>query len=101
MKKLYLALAAVGALAAIPATAAEQRIEVGVGELTCPTCSYTVAAAMRDVPSVEIIEFAEGEEFGTGTFTVAYDDEAADPDTIVEAIRATGYPAEVVRPGDS
>ena len=62
MKSLHLALAVVGTLAAFPASAAEQRINIGVGELTCPTCSYTVAVAMRGVPSVEIIDFTEGED---------------------------------------
>ena len=75
MKHLSLALATLGILAAMPASAEEQRINVGVAELTCPTCSYTVAAAMRGVPSVEIIDFMEGEEFGTGTYIVAFDDE--------------------------
>ena len=98
MKSLHLALAVVGTLAAFPASATEQRINIGVGELTC---SYTVAAAMRGVPSVEIIDFTEGEEFGTGTYIVAFDDEAADQDMIVEAIRATGYPADIIESGDS
>ncbi|OZB17771.1 MAG: periplasmic mercury ion-binding protein [Rhodobacterales bacterium 34-62-10] len=101
MKSLHLALAVVGTLAAFPASAAEQRIAVGVSELSCPTCSFTVAAAMRDVPTVDIVEFTEGEEYGTGIFVVTYDDEAADPGMIVEAIRATGYPAEIVESGDS
>ncbi|APZ51004.1 hypothetical protein Ga0080574_TMP670 (plasmid) [Salipiger abyssi] len=55
---------------------------------------------MRGVPSVEIIDFMEGEEFGTGTYIVAFDDEAADQDMIVEAIRATGYSADIVESGD-
>ena len=79
MKNLYLALATLGILAAMPASADEQRINVGVGELTCPTCSFTVAAAMRGVPTVEIIDFQEGEEFGTGTYVVAFDDRQPTP----------------------
>ena len=101
MKPIQRAIVALGILAAVPASAEEQRINIGVGELTCPTCSFTVAAAMRGVPSVEIIDFTEGEEFGTGTYIVAFDDEAADQDMIVEAIRATGYPADIVESGDS
>ncbi|GGH41865.1 mercuric ion binding protein [Cribrihabitans marinus] len=101
MKSLHLALAVVGTLAAFPASAAEQRINIGVGELTCPTCSFTVATAMRGVPTVEIIDFREGEEFGTGTYVVAFDDQAANPDMIIEAVLANGYPAEIVEPGDS
>ena len=101
MKSLHLALAVVGTLAASPASAAEQRINIGVGELTCPTCSYTVAAAMRGVPSVEIIDFTEGEEFGTGTYIVAFDDQAANPDMIIDAVLSNGYPAELLQAGDS
>ncbi|MEP3039676.1 MAG: hypothetical protein ABJO97_13410 [Roseibium sp.] len=79
MKHLYLALATLGILAAMPASADEQRIKVGVGELTCPTCSFTVAAAMRGVPTVEIIDFQDGEEFGTGTYVVTFDDQPWKP----------------------
>lgn len=101
MKNLHLTLAVLGMLTAVPASADEQRINVGVGELTCPTCSFTVAAAMRGVSSVEIIDFQEGSEFGKGTYVVAYDDQVANPDMIVGAILATGYPAEILQPGDS
>ena len=101
MKSLHLALAVVGTLAAFPASAAEQRINIGVGELTCPTCSYTVAAAMRGVPSVEIIDFTEGKEFGTGTYVVIFDDEVADQTMIVDAIRDIGYPADIAVSGES
>ena len=101
MKHLSLALATLGILAAMPASAEEQRINVGVTELTCPTCSFTVAAAMRGVPTVEIVDFQEGEEFGTGTYVVAFDDQAANPDMIIEAVLANGYPAEVLQAGES
>ncbi|MDA7429125.1 periplasmic mercury ion-binding protein [Primorskyibacter aestuariivivens] len=101
MKTIQLAIATLGILAAMPASAEEQRIKVGVGELTCPTCSFTVAAAMRGVPSVEIIDFQDGEEFGTGTYVVAFDDQAASPAMIIEAVLANGYPAEVLQAGES
>ena len=101
MKHLSLALATLGILAAMPASAEEQRINVGVAELTCPTCSFTVAAAMRGVPTVEIVDFQEGEEFGTGTYVVAFDDQAANPDMIIEAVLTNGYPAEVLQAGES
>lgn len=101
MKNLHLTIAALAVLTAVPAGAEEQRINVGVGELTCPTCSFTVAAAMRGVSSVEIIDFQEGSEFGKGTYVVAFDDQVANPEMIVDAILATGYPAELLQPGDS
>ncbi|MBE1296722.1 MULTISPECIES: periplasmic mercury ion-binding protein [Roseobacteraceae] len=101
MKNLHLVLATLGMFAAIPATADEQRINVGVGELTCPSCSFTVAAAMRGVPTVEIVDFLEGETWGEGIYVVAYDDQAASPDMIINAVLANGYPAEVLQSGDS
>ncbi|MGR3708897.1 MAG: periplasmic mercury ion-binding protein [Alterinioella nitratireducens] len=101
MKPIQRAIVALGILAAVPASAEEQRINIGVGELTCPTCSFTVAAAMRGVPTVEIIDFTEGEEFGTGTYIVAFDDQAANPDMIIDAVLSNGYPAELLQAGDS
>ncbi|WP_323780136.1 periplasmic mercury ion-binding protein [Leisingera sp.] len=101
MKNILLTLSALGVLAAVPASAAEQRITVGVGELTCPSCSFTVAAAMRGVPSVEIVDILEGRSWGEGIYVVAYDDQAADPDMIINAVLANGYPAEVLQPDDS
>ena len=99
MKPIQRAIVALGILAAAPASAEEQRINIGVGELTCPTCSFTVAAAMRGVPTVEIIDFTEGEEFGT--YIVAFDDQAANPDMIIDAVLSNGYPAELLQAGDS
>lgn len=101
MKSIQLAIAALGILVAVPASAEEQRINVGVGELTCPSCSFTVAAAMRGVPSVQIIDFQEGRAWGDGIYVVAYDDQVASPDMIINAVLANGYPAEVLQSGDS
>ena len=56
---------------------------------------------MRGVPSVEVIDFTEGEEFGTGTYVVIFDDEVADQTMIVDAIRDIGYPADILVSGES
>lgn len=101
MRNILLTLSALGMLAAVPASAGEQRINVGVGELTCPSCSFTVAAALRGVPSVEIVDFIEGQAWGEGIYVVNYDDQEANPDMIVNAVLANGYPAEVLQPGGS
>ena len=101
MKNLYLILATLGMFAAVPANADERRINVGVGELTCPSCSFTVAAAMRGVPTVEIIEFQQGQSWGEGIYTVTFDDTTTSPDMIVDAVLANGYPAELLQLGDS
>lgn len=101
MKKLVIPFAFAMLATATPAFAEEQTINVKVGDLTCPTCSYTVAGSMRGVPSVEVVEFAEGEVWGEGFFVVTYDDQVATPDMILEAVVANGYPAEVAEPSDS
>ncbi len=96
MKK-YLVPAAICAwLVASPALAGEQRIDINVGDLTCPSCSYIAAASIKAVPSVEIVGFKQGSEWGEGVFTLTFDDQLADADTIVDAIMANGYPAEVL-----
>lgn len=96
MKK-YLVPAAICAwLAVSPVLAGEQRIDVNVGELTCPSCSYIAAASMKAVPSVEIVGFKQGSEWSEGVFTLTFDDQLADADMIVDAIAANGYPAEIV-----
>jgi mercuric ion binding protein len=56
---------------------------------------------MRSVPSVEIVDFLEGQRWDEGVFVVTYDDQAANPAMIVQAIMANGYPAEVLPAGDS
>jgi periplasmic mercuric ion binding protein len=83
-------------IAAMPALAEQQQISIGVSKMTCPTCSFTVASSMRGVPTVEVLEFQESDTFGEGVFTVAYDDQSADPAMIVGAVMANGYPAEVL-----
>jgi copper chaperone CopZ len=101
MNKLLFHVAVAATLIASPALAEEQQIRIGVSEMTCPTCSFTVASSMRRVPTVEVLEFQESEMFGEGVFTVTYDDQSADPAMIVEAIMANGYPAEVLSAGES
>lgn len=96
MDKLLLPLAIVSGLAAFPALAGEQQTNISVSEMTCPTCSFTVASSMRQVPSVEIVDFQESATFGEGVFIVTYDDEAVDAEMIVDAVKANGYPAEIL-----
>lgn len=96
MKKLLLPIATVAGLAGSAAFADEQRINVNVGDLTCPSCSFIVASSMRAVPSVEIVDFLEGRAWGEGIYVVTYDDQAANPDMIIQAVMANGYPAEVL-----
>ncbi|GAB4386492.1 heavy-metal-associated domain-containing protein [Albidovulum sp.] len=88
-------------LMSLPAHAGEQTARIDVGEMTCPTCSYTVASAIRRLPTTEIVEFKESATFGEGVFVVTFDDAAATPEMIVEAVTANGYPARVLPEGNS
>ena len=100
MKIMAPAFLAAGLLLATPAFAAEQTIRIQVGEMTCPSCSYTVATAMRRVPGVKILEFKGTDDFGDGVFVVAYDDQSATAEMILQAITANGYPASLL-PADN
>ena len=68
MKHLLLSALAIVALST-PALAEERQVEIAVSELTCPSCSFIVASSMRGVPSVE---------------------------SIIGAVTANGYPAQVL-----
>lgn len=76
--------------------AEERKVEIAVGELTCPSCSFIVASSMRGVPSVQIGDFIEGPEDGQGVYSVTFDDAETSVDSIIEAVTANGYPAEVL-----
>jgi hypothetical protein len=78
------------------ADAAEQQARIAVGELSCPSCVYIASNAMKQVPTVKISEFREGENAWEGTFYVTYDDTSATPQMIADAVMGYGYPASVV-----
>jgi periplasmic mercuric ion binding protein len=80
----------------VAAQAAEQQARIAVSELSCPSCVYIVSSAMKQVPTVEIVEFQEGKDWWEGTFIVTYDDASATPEMIAEAVMGYGYPAKVV-----
>lgn len=81
---------------ASPAFAEERTVEIGVSELTCPSCSFIVASSMRGVPSVEIDGFVDGPEYGQGVYSVTFDDAETTVESIIEAVMANGYPAEIL-----
>ncbi|GAB4283720.1 MAG: mercury resistance system periplasmic binding protein MerP [Roseovarius sp.] len=101
MKSLLLSGITAGLMAAMPAFAGEQTISIDVGDMTCPSCSFTVAASMKRVPTVRIVDFQQGETFGQGVFVVTFDDAVATPKMIVEAVTANGYPARLLPAGNS
>ena len=93
MKALFLSLL-LTALSAPLAQAAERTARILAAELTCPSCSYIVATAIKSVKGVRILEFAQGKQEFTGIYTVAYDDKQTSPQDIVAAILDYGYPAK-------
>lgn len=101
MKRIFLPTLAAALFTALPALAGPQTLRVAVSDMTCPSCSYTVATAMSWVDSVKIVDFAETETFGEGIFTVSYDDTAATPEDILFAVTSNGYPAHLLQDGNS
>ena len=80
-----------------PAAFAEERtVEIAVGELTCPSCSFIVARSMRGVPSVQIDDFVDGPEYGQGVYSVTFDDAETSVENIIDAVAANGYPAQAL-----
>lgn len=101
MKYLLLSSAFIVAALSSAALAEERRIEITVGELTCPSCSFIVASALRGVPSVEINGFEDGPEEGQGIYTVSFDDAETSIAIIIGAVTANGYPASALPEIDS
>jgi len=95
MKHLLISTLTIAALS-IPAFAEERKVEIAVSDLTCPSCSFIVASSMRGVPSVEIAEFEDGPEYGQGVYSVTYDDTETTIESIIGAVTANGYPAQVL-----
>tara|TARA_R110002051_G_scaffold112821_1_gene185514 strand:+ start:3991 stop:4245 length:255 start_codon:yes stop_codon:yes gene_type:complete len=78
------------------AFAEERTVEIAVSELTCPSCSFIVAGSMRGVPSVQIDNFVEGPEPGQGVYSVTFDDVETSVESIIAAVVANGYPAQII-----
>ena len=96
MKHTLLSSAVCLAAFASAAFAEERTVEIGVSELTCPSCSFIGASSMRGVPSVEINSFEDGAEYGQGVYSVTFDDAETTVEGIIEAVMANGYPAEIL-----
>ncbi|WP_375254118.1 heavy-metal-associated domain-containing protein [Yoonia sp.] len=96
MKHLLLSSALTVAALSSATWAEERSIEITVGELTCPSCSFIVASALRSVPSVEINGFEDGPADGQGIYTVSFEDTETTVESIVGAVTANGYPVSVL-----
>ncbi len=96
MKHILLSSVLAVAAFASAALAEERTVEIAVSELTCPSCSFIVASSMRGIPSVQINDFVDGPESGHGVYNVTFDDTQTTVDSIIEAVKANGYPAQLV-----
>lgn len=97
MKALALSLAAT--LMAGAATAAEQKARIEVSGLTCPSCPYIAATALRSVESVDIVETDYDEAAQMAVFLLTYDDALTSPEAIAGATMSYGYPGRVLGAG--
>lgn len=97
MKKFLLPMVAGAFLASASAVmAAEQKVDVKVTGMDCPSCPLIVRNSMTKVPSVKVLKFQAGPASGEGLFVVSFDDQHADGAKIVQAVEANGYPAKLV-----
>lgn len=94
MKQLALSLAAV--LIAGAANAAGQQVRIEVSGLSCPSCPYIAATALRSVDSVEIVETDYDEAAELAVFLLIYDDAVTTPEAIAGATMEYGYPGRVL-----
>ncbi|GAD56570.1 heavy-metal-associated domain-containing protein [Limimaricola cinnabarinus] len=92
MKHLLLAASLSFAPVALQAEEAETRLHVT--SLTCPSCSYIVAATLKRIDTVEIAEFAEGEA-EDGLYVLHYDDAVTNPEALIAAVTGVGYGASL------
>ncbi|OOY06945.1 hypothetical protein [Thioclava sp. F36-7] len=87
-------------LAPVVALAGEAQTRLHVTALTCPSCSYIVATALKRVESVKIAEFVEGEA-EDGIYVLHYDDAVTDPKALIAAVTGVGYGAALADGGGS
>lgn len=95
-----LILAATLILTPVATLAAEAETRLHVTGLTCPSCSYIVATALKKIETVKILEFTEGEA-DDGVYVLTYDDDATAPVALIEAVTGVGYGAALAVDGGS
>jgi Cu+-exporting ATPase len=74
-----------------------EQCTIPVSGMTCAACSARVQRTLERREGVS----AASVNLMTGAATVTYDPGATTPDALVDAIRATGYGAELPRPDAS
>ena len=86
--------AAAGAASAVETGAARETIRIPVSGMTCAACSSRVQRTLAKQPGVADANV----NLMMKTATVTFDPAVARPDGLVEAIRATGYGAQLASP---
>ncbi len=94
--KYLLSTVVAGLLSTTAAFAAEQQVKIEVSGLTCPSCPYIAAEAIKSVDSVQIVDGAYDEAAQTAIFVVSYDDAVTTPKAIADAPDEYGYPGVVL-----
>ena len=89
--KFYLAVAAVAALTAGAAGAAEQTVTLHVDNMTCASCPITVKASLMRVDGVRSASVSQESE----TAVITFDDEKTAVANLVSATTNAGYPSQV------
>lgn len=74
-----------------------ETLRINVGGMSCAACQAHVQHALEEVPGVERAAVS----LMTNDATVVFDPEAVAPPALLEAIRETGYGAELPTPGQS
>jgi P-type Cu+ transporter len=77
-----------------PASGPIESCAIPVSGMTCAACSARVQRSLERTPGVS----SANVNLMTGTATVDYDPGAVSPDRLVDAIRQTGYGAELASP---
>lgn len=86
------------AVVASAANAVERQVRVEIGGLTCPSCPYIAASALRSVESVDIVEAYYDVAAQKAVFLLSYDDDLTTPDIIAGSTMEYGYPGRVLDP---
>lgn len=81
--------------------AAERQARIEVSGMSCPSCPYIAAEAIRSVASVEILEGDYDPAAQIIVFLVRFDDAVTSAEAIAEAPFDYGYPGRVLDAAES
>lgn len=84
---------------ATAAQAAERQAKIEITKLSCPSCPYIAAKAIRDVASSNIIEVDYDPAAQRAVYLVGYDDAVTTAAAIAAAPAEYGYPGRVLDDG--